>query len=281
MSEILTIAAPAKINLALDVLGRRPDGYHEVDMVMQSIILADQVSIAEAPEMMLVCSDPRIPNDRRNLAWKAAALLQETYGIKQNLLIRIAKKIPLAAGLAGGSADAAAVLTGLNQLWGLGLSITELMELGVKLGADVPFCIRQGTMRARGIGEQLTPVVTALHCRVLLVTPDIPVSTALVYKALDAAKIVNHPKVEQVCQALEQGDLDGIISAWGNVLEEAVLRRFPQVREAFGLFRHHGLEAPRMSGSGPSVFALDSAGRGGQGPAGGPSAGLVWVCDGF
>jgi 4-diphosphocytidyl-2-C-methyl-D-erythritol kinase len=254
---MLTITAPAKINLVLDVLNKRPDGYHEVDMVLQSIVLADQVSVAEAPEMMLVCSDPRIPDDWRNLAWKAAALLQKIYNIKQNVFIRIAKKIPLAAGLAGGSADAAAVLLGLNQLWKLGLSVIELTALGVKLGADVPFCLRQGTMRAQGIGEQLTPVSSIMNCRVLLVTPDVAVSTALVYNTLIAAKITDHPDVNMVCQALEQGDLNGVTSAWGNVLEEVVLPRFPQVRETFDLFRRYGLEAPRMSGSGPSVFALD------------------------
>ncbi|HYH01693.1 MAG TPA: 4-(cytidine 5'-diphospho)-2-C-methyl-D-erythritol kinase, partial [Bacillota bacterium] len=246
-----------KINLALDVLYRRPDGYHEVDMVMQPLTLADEIFLEPAPQIELTCQNSQVPQNQQNLAWKAAELLRRKYEINQGVKITLQKNIPVAAGLAGGSTDAAAVLTGLNQLWDLRLSMAELMELGVKLGADVPFCVLQQTARAQGIGEILTPLKTSLDCQVLLITPNIGVSTPLVYQQLVVAEIQKHPRINQVIAALEQGDLARLVTEWGNVLEEVVLPRYPQVKQLKELLKRHGAVHCLMSGSGPSVFALN------------------------
>ena len=254
---MLKLLAPAKINLALDVLSRRNDGYHDVDMVMQPLTLADEILLEPAMEIELSCQNPQVPLNRQNLAWKAAELLQRKYDVKQGVKITIQKNIPVAAGLAGGSTDAAAVLTGLNRLWDLKLSREELMELGVQLGADVPFCILQQTARAQGIGEVLTPLQIGLDCRVLLITPNIGVSTALVYQQLVVAEIKRHPGIDQVITGLEQGDLDRLVTYWGNVLEEVVFPRYPQVKQLKEVLKRHGAVHCLMSGSGPSVFALN------------------------
>lgn len=253
----MQIIAPAKINLALDVIARRDDDYHQVDMVMQSIELSDQVTLKSAAKIELSCNLSYLPVDERNLAWRAARLLQETTGVALGVKIEINKKIPVAAGLAGGSTDAAAVLMGLNNLWQLGLSQGELMKIGVRLGADVPFCIKRGTARAEGIGEQLTSVNSSLKSRVLLVTPNIPVSTALVYQKLKIEKIRKHPQIPLVIAALEVGDRQALFEVWGNVLEEVVLRESSVVTQVKAYFNSYGLNHCIMSGSGPSVFALD------------------------
>ncbi|HOP74478.1 MAG TPA: 4-(cytidine 5'-diphospho)-2-C-methyl-D-erythritol kinase [Bacillota bacterium] len=257
----MIITAPAKINLVLDVIGDRPDGYHEVDMVMQSIRLSDRIELKTNETIQLTCTNPQVPLDRKNLAWRAAELLQnvvrERRGEVPGVTIHIEKKIPVAAGLAGGSTDAAGVLIGLNQLWDLGLSTEELMRLGLTLGADVPFCIMQHTARAEGIGEKLTSISSKLHCSVLLITPDIQVSTALVYQSLDTEGIRRHPDVNGVIAALETGDLERLCVSWGNVLEEVVLEKFPEVARLKRILRDFGLHTVLMSGSGPSVFALN------------------------
>lgn len=252
----MQILAPAKINLALDVIARRADGYHQVDMVMQSIELSDQVTLEPAAGIQLSCNLPGLPVDERNLAWRAALLLKETTGVSKGIKIEIIKKIPVAAGLAGGSTDAAAVLIGLNNLWELGLSQVELMKIGVRLGADVPFCLLKGTARARGIGEQLTPINSCLNSQLLLVTPNIQVSTALVYQKLQIEKIRCHPQITAVITALEAGDRHALFEFWGNVLEANVLSENPLVAQVKAYFDRFGLNC-LMSGSGPSVFALD------------------------
>lgn len=254
---MLKLLAPAKINLALDVLSRRNDGYHDVDMIMQSLTLTDEIGLESAIQIELSCQNPQVPLNRQNLAWKAAELLQQKYEVKQGVKITIHKNIPVAAGLAGGSTDAAAVLIGLNQLWDLRLSKEELMKLGMQLGADVPFCILQQTARAQGIGEILTPLKSGLDCRVLLVTPNIAVSTPFVYQKLVVAEIKKHPSISQVITALEQGDLDRLVAHWGNVLEEVVLPRYPQVKQLKEVLKRYGATHCLMSGSGPSVFALN------------------------
>jgi 4-diphosphocytidyl-2-C-methyl-D-erythritol kinase len=253
----MIILAPAKINLALDVLARRPDGYHQVDMVMQTIDLADILTLEPATDIVLSSDITGIPLDKRNLAWRAVLLLQEKFGIAKGVKINISKKIPVAAGLAGGSADAAAVLIGLNNLWKLGLSKAELMELGLKLGADVPFCIMKGTARAEGIGEVLTPIDSPLKCQVLLVTPNVPVSTAMVYHKLRVNEIKHHPNIAGVVTALEAGDSKRLCDIWGNVLETVVLKEIPMVAQVKEYFKRFGLSYNLMSGSGPTVFALD------------------------
>lgn len=254
---MMIILAPAKINLALDVLARRPDGYHQVDMVMQTIELADILTLEPATDIVLSSDMTGIPLDKRNLAWRAVLLLQEKFGIAKGVKINISKKIPVAAGLAGGSADAAAVLIGLNNLWELGLSKEELMELGLKLGADVPFCIMKGTARAEGIGEVLTPINSSLKCQVLLVTPNVPVSTAMVYHKLRVNKIKHHPNIAGVVTALEAGDSKKLCDIWGNVLETVVLKENPMVAQVKKYFKKFNLSYCLMSGSGPTVFALD------------------------
>lgn len=253
----MQILAPAKINLALDVIARRADGYHQVDMVMQSIELSDKVTLEPAPGIELSCNMPGLPVDERNLAWRAVLLLQEITGISKGIKIEINKKIPVAAGLAGGSTDAAAVLIGLNKLWKLGLSQVELMKIGVRLGADVPFCLMQGTARARGIGEQLTPIKSCLNSQLLLVTPNTQVSTALVYQKLQVEKIKSRPQITKVITALEAGDSNALFEVWGNVLEAVVVSKNSLIAQVKSYFNRFGLNHCLMSGSGSSVFALD------------------------
>lgn len=253
----LKIKAPAKINLALDVVADRADGYHEVDMVMQSLELADEITIKLSERLQLGCSNKAIPTDRNNLAWQAAELLAEAAGKSAGAEIYIEKRIPMAAGLAGGSADAAGVLLGLNQLWGLGYSRERLMELALKLGADVPYCILQQTARAQGVGERLTVVPARLKCGVFIVTPNVPVATPWVYRHLDTPNIARHPHIDEVLEALIAGDLSGVVASWGNVLEEVVLPAFPVVRQLKERLLACGLKYNLMSGSGPTVFALD------------------------
>jgi 4-diphosphocytidyl-2-C-methyl-D-erythritol kinase len=253
----MIISAPAKINLALDVIARRLDGYHQVDMVMQTIELADFLTLEPAEDIELNCDRPGIPLDEQNLAWRAARLLQEISGLSKGVKINISKKIPVAAGLAGGSADAAAVLIGLNHLWKLGLSKSKLMKLGVRLGADVPFCIMRGTARARGIGEELTPINTVLKSKVLLVTPNIPVVTSLIYQKLNVNEIHCHPDIAGVVAALEKGDSKRLFDVWGNVLEAVVLKENPLIIQVKEYFKRFGLNYSLMSGSGPTVFTLD------------------------
>lgn len=253
----MIISAPAKINLALDIIARRPDGYHQVDMVMQTIELADLLTLEPATDIELSSDKTGIPLDKRNLAWRAVRLLQEKSGITKGVKINISKKIPVAAGLAGGSADAAAVLIGLNNFWELGLSKSELMELGLKLGADVPFCIMKGTARAKGIGEVLTSIDSPLKCKVLLVTPNVPVSTSMIYQKLRVNEIKHHPNIAEVVTALEAGDLKRLCNIWGNVFETIVLKENPMVIQVKKYFKRFGLNYSLMSGSGPTVFALD------------------------
>lgn len=254
---MFTLFAPAKINLALDILYKRSDGYHEIDSVMQTIGLADQLTFELNHRLELTCSDNRLPIDGRNLAWKAVELLQQETGTTQGVKIHITKKIPIAAGLAGGSTDAAGVLIALNELWSLGLSKDELMKIGLKLGADVPFCIRRGTARAGGIGERLTGIQSKVKANLLLVTPSIEVSTAAAYNRFKAAQIIQRPQVGQVVMALESGDVQQLTKHWGNVFEGLIATDFPEVRQIKEIFQQFGLTASLMSGSGPSVFALN------------------------
>ncbi len=254
---MLTRFAPAKINLALDILFKRPDGYHEIDTVMQSIALADQITFEASSGLELTCSDSRLPTDYRNLAWKAAELLQRELGIGRGVKIHIDKNIPIEAGLAGGSTDAAEVLLALNEFWSLGLSTDELVLLGARLGADVPFCIRRGSFRAGGIGERLTKIHSTIQCDLLLITPNTPISTAQAYGRYSRERIVKRPQVDGVIQAMETGDFELLTNSWGNVFEELVLEDFPGVGQVKKVFYQYGLTANLMSGSGPSVYALN------------------------
>lgn len=252
--------AAAKINLTLDVLYKRPDGYHEVEMIMAMVDLADRIEMQELQRDTIIISSQAgyIPLDEKNLAFQAARLIKERYDVKQGVYIHLDKKIPVAAGLAGGSSDAAATLRGLNRLWRLGIGEEELRELGAELGSDVPFCVSGGTAIARGRGERLEFIDSPPQCWVVLAKPPINVSTADVYGKLQAGRIGRHPDTAQVVEAIRSKDFHGVCAGLGNVLEEITLNLYPEVRQLKGCMERLGADGVLMSGSGPTVFALCS-----------------------
>ncbi|MFZ5592239.1 MAG: 4-(cytidine 5'-diphospho)-2-C-methyl-D-erythritol kinase [Bacillota bacterium] len=252
----MQIVARAKINLGLAVLGRRADGFHAVDMVMQTISTGDLLTIEPAETISVDVSRPDLPGGPENLAYRAAALLQKVSGFRQGARIYIEKRIPLAAGLAGGSADAAAVLKGLNQLWGLGLSPGELMELGSALGSDVPFCLVGGTARARGRGELIEPLPPLAGRGVVLVKPAFGVSTPRVYHFYDQLPPRPPAEIEPLVVALEQEDWPGLCAALVNDLERATLALHPEIAVIKEAMLRAGAPGVLMSGSGPTVFGL-------------------------
>ena len=256
----LRLKAYAKINLALDVLGRRPDGYHEVRMIMQTVGLHDRIDLyrREKPGISIGTNLFYLPNNEQNLAYRAAALLMEEFHIKEGISIRLRKFIPVAAGMAGGSSDAAAVLFGVNRMFGLGLSVKELMERGVKLGADIPYCLMRGTALSEGIGEELTRLSPAPQCQVLVAKPGISVSTKMVYEELDALSLspADHPDIDGMLEALKAGSLQGVADKMGNVLELVTARHYPVIGQIEEVMKKHGAAGAMMSGSGPTVFGL-------------------------
>ncbi len=253
----IELRAQAKINLSLDVLSKREDGYHELRMVMQSIGLHDRVSVETTAEGIQVESGSRwVPSGADNIAYKAAALLLGKAGLKTGVNIKISKRIPVAAGLAGGSADAAAVLKGINSIFGLGLTQQELMDLGKQIGADVPYCIAGGTMLAEGIGEKLSPLKSFKGIDLILIKPKIGVSTAWVYGNLDLKKVTGNPDTQLIMNAIEAGDAFEIAKNMKNVLEEVTIPRYPVVQAAKDRLMELGAAGAMMSGSGPSVFGL-------------------------
>ena len=250
--------APAKINLLLDVLYKRPDGYHEVEMVMTMIDLADFLEFEPLPRDTIVISSQvgHIPLDEKNLAFQAAKLLKERYNVKTGVHIHIDKRIPVAAGLAGGSSDAAATLRGLNRLWNLGIPTEELKALAAELGSDVPFCVAGGTAIARGRGERLEPIEPPPPCWVVLAKPPIHVSTQDVYGRLNVNEIAEHPSLSDMRGAIREGDFRGICGALGNVLEKVTSKMHPEVGRIKESMLKLGAEGVLMSGSGPTVFGL-------------------------
>ncbi|MEK4873214.1 4-(cytidine 5'-diphospho)-2-C-methyl-D-erythritol kinase [Bacillus sp. FSL W8-0102] len=253
----LHVKAPAKINLSLDVLHKRPDGYHEVEMVMTTIDLADRIELKELrqDEIRIDSHNRFVPDDHRNLAFQAAKLLKETYHIKKGVSISIDKAIPVAAGLAGGSSDAAAVLKGLNQMWQLGLSLEELADLGSQIGSDVSFCVFGGTALATGRGEKITPLPTPPNCWVVLAKPQIGVSTAEVYRNLKLEE-VRHPNTKAMIEAIVEQNYEKMCQNVGNVLESVTLKMHKEVAQIKEQMIRSGADAVLMSGSGPTVFAL-------------------------
>lgn len=249
--------APAKINLSLDVRSKRPDGYHEVEMIMTTIDLADRIELTELPENVIrVASHNRfVPDDQRNLAHQAAKLLKERFQVKKGVSIMITKVIPVAAGLAGGSSDAAATLRGLNRLWDLKLSVEELAELGAEIGSDVSFCVYGGTALATGRGEKIRHISAPPHCWVVLAKPTIGVSTAEVYRRLNLQQ-VRHPDVQAMIDAIEEKSFQKVCSQLGNVLESVTLNLHPEVAMIKNQMKRFGADAVLMSGSGPTVFGL-------------------------
>lgn len=250
--------AAAKINLTLDVLRKRDDGYHEVEMIMTMVDLADRIEMQELPRDTIIISSQAgyIPLDEKNLAFQAAKLIKDRYEVKQGVYIHLDKKIPVAAGLAGGSSDAAATLRGLNRLWRLGIADEELRKLGAELGSDVPFCVTGGTAVARGRGEKLEFVDSPPGCWVVLAKPPINVSTADVYGKLRADRIERHPDTAAVLQAIRNKDFQALCGGLGNVLEEVTLSLYPEVRQLKNCMMRLGADGVLMSGSGPTVFGL-------------------------
>ncbi|MCI3923276.1 4-(cytidine 5'-diphospho)-2-C-methyl-D-erythritol kinase [Paenibacillus sp. TRM 82003] len=250
--------APAKINLSLDVIRKREDGYHEVEMVMTMVDLADRLEMEELPRDTIIISSQAgyIPLDEKNLAFQAAKLIKERYSVKKGVYIHLDKRIPVSAGLAGGSTDAAATLRGLNRLWSLNISKEELCKLGEELGSDVPFCVAGGTAVARGRGEKLEHIESPPSCWVVLVKPPINVSTADVYGRLRANAIERHPSTEAMVDAIRRGDFQAMCGSLGNVLEEVTVQLHPEVRFIKESMLRLGADGALMSGSGPTVFAL-------------------------
>ncbi len=257
----ITEPAYAKINLGLDIVGRRNDGYHLLRMVMQTLSLHDTVTVRVsegASGIRTVTDSDLIPDDSHNLAFRAAGLLAEKYHIDDGIEIGIRKRIPVAAGLAGGSSDAAAVLRAMNRLFNLGLDVKDLQKLGLSLGADVPYCIEGGTRLSEGIGEILTPVVPELKgLSVLLIKPDRGVSTKEVYEAFDTLDDVRHPDTEGIIRAIRSGDTPALGRLLGNSLEAVTVRKVPEISRIKGFLREKGAAGVLMSGSGPTVFAID------------------------
>ena len=253
----LRLAAHAKINLALDVLGKRLDGFHEVAMIMQAIGLHDTVDLAwQDGEISLVCDRDELSCDHSNLAFRAADLLRRECGVKQGVHISLTKRIPMAAGLAGGSSDAAAVLKGLNVLWQLDLTPQELEGLAARLGSDVPFCLWGGTAFAAGRGEILTPLADFAGHGVVLANPPLQVSTAWVYQNYRPEAVISHPDINRMRDSIQRGDFAAVADGLGNMLETVTVPEHPQIAEIKAAFTHAGASAVLMSGSGPTVFAL-------------------------
>ena len=250
--------APAKINLSLDVLRKREDGYHEVEMIMTMVDLADRLEMEELPRDTIIISSQAgyIPLDEKNLAFQAAKLIKERYGVRKGVYIHLDKRIPVSAGLAGGSTDAAATLRGLNRLWKLNIPAEELRKLGEELGSDVPFCVTGGTAIARGRGERLTRIGSPPPCWVVLVKPPINVSTADVYGRFRVDRIRHRPQTDAMLRAIEEGDFPRLCGALGNVLEEVTIPMHPEVRNIKESMLRLGADGALMSGSGPTVFAL-------------------------
>ncbi|WP_219834706.1 4-(cytidine 5'-diphospho)-2-C-methyl-D-erythritol kinase [Paenibacillus sp. R14(2021)] len=252
--------APAKINLLLDVMRKREDGFHEVEMIMTMVDLADRLEMEELPRDTIIISSQAgyIPLDEKNLAFQAARLIKDRYNVSKGVYIHLDKHIPVAAGLAGGSSDAAATLRGLNRLWGLGISDEELCELGAELGSDVPFCVTGGTAIARGRGEKLERIGNPPQCWVILAKPPINVSTADVYGKLRASELKQHPSTKHMLEAIAEGSFAGVCTYLGNVLETVTLQLHPEVLQMKEIMQRLGADGVLMSGSGPTVFGLVS-----------------------
>ncbi len=258
MIDKTTQRAYAKINIGLDVLRRRADGYHEVKMIMQTVDIYDELVLErrKQPGIELRMDNSDLPSGGDNLICRAADLLFREKEITGGVNISLTKRIPIAAGMAGGSADAAAALRGVNELFDLGYSLKELQALGVGLGADIPYCLAGGTMLSEGIGEILTPLPAPPAAHLVIAKPDINVSTAFVYGNLHADRLAWHPDIDGMIVALQKGDLDGITDRLGNVLETVTVKAHPVIEQIRELLRKQGAENALMSGSGPTVFGI-------------------------
>lgn len=251
------IKAYAKINLGLDVVKRLPDGYHQVKMILQTVGIFDELTLEKADSGITLTTDaPGLSTGSDNLVCKAAELMREKYHITEGISIHLKKKIPIAAGMAGGSTDAAATMKGISRLFGLDAPLPQLMEYGVSIGADVPYCIMGGTALAEGIGDVLTALPPAPECVILVAKPDISVSTKYVYEHLDAAGLKSHPDIDGMRAAIEVGSLQGILDRMGNVLETVTIPAHPVIDTIKRRMRELGAVNSLMSGSGPTVFGI-------------------------
>lgn len=250
--------AYAKINLGLDVLRRRQDGYHEVKMIMQTVDIWDRLTFTEKrePGIELSVGGVDLPVGEDNLIYKAVKLILTETGTDAGVIISLQKNIPIAAGMAGGSTDAAAVFHGLNELFSLSMSMEDMMRLGVKIGADVPYCIMGGTALSEGIGEILTPLPAPPECILVIAKPDINVSTKFVYENLHADRLTEHPDIDGMVEAIRQGSLGGITERMGNVLETVTIGEYPIIDKVKGVMKAEGAANALMSGSGPTVFGI-------------------------
>ncbi len=260
MNEInyLRLRALAKINLGLDVLRKREDGYHEVRMIMQTINLYDKIEMVkiDGRDIQISTNLYYLPTNENNLVYRAAKLLIDEFNIKDGVKINLQKYIPVAAGLAGGSSDAAAVLFGMNKMFSLNLSMEDLKKRGVKLGADVPYCLMRGTALAEGIGEKLTVLPGCPRCFVLIAKPPISVSTKFVYENLHVSELVYHPDIDGIISAISDNDLYGMAKRMGNVLENVTIKEYPAIQQIKQDMISHGAINSLMSGSGPTVFGI-------------------------
>ena len=254
----MRLRAFAKINLGLDILRKREDGYHEVRMIMQTIQMYDVLEMKKVkkPGISLSVNYPCIHSDERNLVYKAAKLLMDEFQVKEGVDIRLEKFIPVAAGMAGGSSDAAAAMVGMNHLFKLGLSEKDLMDRAVNIGADVPYCIMRGTALAEGIGEKLTRIAQVPDCYVLIGKPGIGVSTKTAYESLQLDKIQFHPDIDGMIRDIENGNLLAMTDKMGNVFESGIIGKYPVIGEIKDLMEANGALKAMMSGSGPTVFGI-------------------------
>lgn len=256
--ESIRLKARAKINLGLDVLGKRDDGYHEVRMIMQTIGIYDRIIINKIPEdeIRIVSNLSFLPVNENNLIYKAAKLLKDKYNFAGGVEVNLNKFIPVAAGMAGGSTDAASTLFGINKLFDLGLSTKTMMELGVGIGADVPYCVMRGTALAEGIGEKLTRLKSVPHMWIVIAKPSINVSTKLVYENLDMGGVSTHPDIDGIISAINEQNIEQIALRMGNVLETVTIPLYPVIKDIKNDMITHGAYNAMMSGSGPTVFGI-------------------------
>lgn len=256
--ETIQLEARAKINLGLDVLRRREDGYHEVKMVMQTVGICDRIALTQLSEdaIRIATDKEELPADEQNLIYKAAKLMKDTFGIRRGVFVTLEKNIPIAAGMAGGSADAAATIHGMDRLFSLGLSLEEKQKLGVKIGADVPYCLMGGTALSEGIGEVLTALPAVPGAYLVIAKPGINVSTRFVYENLHANSLTRHPDIDGMVESIHKGDLLGITDRMENVLETVTAKRYPVIEEIKGFLKEQGAMNALMSGSGPTVFGV-------------------------
>lgn len=251
------IKCPAKINISLDVVGKREDGYHLLKTIMQNVSLFDEVTVKKSPEgINLYCNNGNVPCNSSNTAYKAASIMMDKFGIKEGVDIIIEKRIPISAGLAGGSTDAAGVIKAMNELFELGLANEDMMKLGIKIGADVPFCILEDTALAEGIGEVLTPIGPLDEVWFVLAKPDISVSTMEVYSKLRIDEIPRHPNTSKLIEYIEKKDIKNMALSMINVLETVTIKENPVIFDIKNIMMEFHALGSLMSGSGPTVFGI-------------------------